>query len=229
MKTLTWTLAGLALMLCGCQGRFCYQANFEQDVMADWVVETQDGTVTIEDGVMDINVPVGCTVWFKPKLQAPVRISYTVTVVDEGGLNDRVSDLNCFWMAIDPCHPDDLFVRSRQRGGTFANYDSLRLYYLGMGGNGNSTTRFRRYPGTGERPMLPEHDLQGEEDMIKANTPVLITIESTDQGTRYWRNDELLIDFKDDQPLTEGWFGFRTVHNHMQIHWFKVEELKDEE
>lgn len=227
MKTLTWMLIGLTLLLCGCQGRFHYQANFEQDVMADWVVETQSGGVTIVDGVMDIDVPVGCTVWFKPKLQAPVRITYTVTVVDEGGPNDRVSDLNCFWMATDPCHPDDLFAGSEERGGTFANYDGLCLYYLGMGGNSNTTTRFRRYPGTGERPMLPEHDLRDERYLLQANTPMLITIESTDRGTRYGRDGTWLIDFKDGQALTRGWFGFRTVHNHMQIDWFKVEEISD--
>ena len=33
-----------------------------------------------------------------------------------------------------------------------ATYDTLRTYYVGYGGNANTTTRFRRYDGTGARP-----------------------------------------------------------------------------
>ena len=54
---------------------------------------------------------------------------------------------NCFWAANDPKYPDDLFARSQWRDGIFKNYNTLNLFYVGYGGNDNSTTRFRRYKG----------------------------------------------------------------------------------
>ena len=135
-----------------------YSDDFETD-LSNWVIEQgQGGTAEIIDGKLDIADEKGCTIWFKHKLKSPVMIEYEATMVDKGGRRDRVSDLNCFWMAIDPEHPEDIFVDT-SRNGRFPNYPPLRLYYVGYGGNDNSTTRFRRYPGGGERPMLPEHAL----------------------------------------------------------------------
>ena len=76
-------------------------------------------------------------------------------MIHAGGTHDRVSDLNCFWMATDSRSPDDLFAT--RRSGKFSDYDRLRTYYVGLGDNGNSTTRFRRYIGTQDlRPLLPD-------------------------------------------------------------------------
>ena len=64
--------------------------------LSKWVVEQQPGgTVAVRDGALVIEDKGGCTVWLREPLQAPVRIRYTATVT--GG--ERVSDLNCFWMA----------------------------------------------------------------------------------------------------------------------------------
>ena len=68
-------------------------------------------------------------------------------MVMKGGKYDRLSDLNCFWAANDPKNPDNLFARSEWRNGVFKNYNTLDLFYVGYGGNDNSTTRFRRYNG----------------------------------------------------------------------------------
>ena len=76
-------------------------------------------------------------------------IQYEATVVSAGGPNDRVSDLNSFWMATDPRTPEDLFAHDRS--GKFAEYNLLDMYYVGLGGNGNTTTRFRRYIGDDNR------------------------------------------------------------------------------
>src|ERR1017187_6148831 len=51
------------------------------------------GTVTAKDGVLDINVPAGVTVWFRQELDGPVMIQYEATVVSANGANDRVSDM----------------------------------------------------------------------------------------------------------------------------------------
>ncbi|PXA03513.1 hypothetical protein DDZ13_11045 [Coraliomargarita sinensis] len=198
-----------------------YQDGFEGD-LSQWVVEQRPiGATRIRDGKLDILAPKGCTVWFKSKLKGSVAIEYTATMVDQGGPHDRVSDLNCFWMAIDPEHPDDLFA-GKARNGDFGNYHSMRLYYVGYGANGNTTTRFRRYPGDGTRPMLPEHDLRDEEFMHTPNRPIHIRIVSDGSKVQFWRDGAMVYDFDDPEPLTEGWFGFRTVRSHIRIDDFRV-------
>jgi hypothetical protein len=123
------------------------------------VVEAQAAaTVTAADGVLDIDSAEGITLWFREPLVAPVAIEYDVLAVAEGGPDDAVSDVNAFWMATDPAVPDGS-VLARRRSGTFADYDLIRTYYTGIGGNRNTTTRMRRYIGAaGNRPLLPEHD-----------------------------------------------------------------------
>ncbi len=136
----------------------------------NWVIEQgPGGNVSIKHGKMDIDDASGCTVWFREKFEGNIFIEYEATVIDSGGVYDRVSDLNCFWMALDFHHPDDFFARSEQRNGIFQNYHDMKLYYVGLGGHDNTKTRFRRYAGGGERPVLPEHDLSDESYLIKPN------------------------------------------------------------
>ncbi len=165
----------------------------------------------------------GWTVWFRPELAAPVIIAYEATVLDRGGPHDRVSDLNCFWMATDPAAPDgSVLATTARRTGAFVDYDALRLYYTGCGGNTNTTTRFRRYTGTGARPLLPEHDLQAAAFLLRGNTTYRITLVAAGGRARYFRDGRLFFDYLDPQPLTRGWFGFRTVHSRVEIRHFRV-------
>jgi hypothetical protein len=202
-----------------------YEDDFSTD-LSQWVVEQMPGgTTTLQDGQLVINDAKGCTVWFKHKLTGPIMIEYDATIIQQGGAFDRVSDLNCFWMAIDPENPEDLFANSQKRGGLFRNYDSLRLYYVGYGANNNTTTRFRRYAGDSSRPLLPEHDLSDKRFMLEPNKTIKIQIIADGGSIRYSRDGEVVFDFEDLSPFKEGWFGFRTVENHMQIDNFKVFRL----
>ena len=201
-----------------------YTDDFDKD-LSQWLVEQMaGGTTTLKDGQLDINDAEGCTVWFKQKLTGSVMITYEATMIKEGGKYDRASDLNCFWMAIDPKNPNDLFA-DKKRGGLFRNYHPLRLYYVGYGANDNTTTRFRRYPGGGARPCLPEHDLRDKEFMHTPNRTILIQIIADGDKIRYLRDGKVVFNVKDKNPFTEGWFGFRTVRNHMRIDNFKVYQL----
>jgi hypothetical protein len=167
------------------------------------------------------------TVWFRPKLEGPVMISYDATVISAGGPNDRVSDLNCFWMATDPASPDDIFAHPRS--GAFAEYNHLLLYYVGLGGNGNKTTRFRRYIGdTTERPLLPEDDLSVAEHPdrgIIANKSQTVTMVADGGLTQYWRDREKIFEMVDPKPYTKGWFAIRTTKNHMQVRNLQIVRL----
>lgn len=221
--TLSWPLLLFAALWPGPPGALLQHDDFSAG-LDGWVVEQMPGgSVRVAGGALTIEDAGGCTVWWRGKLTVPVVITYEATVVSAGGPHDRVSDLNCFWMASDPRHPADLFAPGHGRSGKFADYDVLRTYYVGQGGNGNTTTRFRRYAGGGEKPLLPQHDRQEPAALLKGNQPYRITLMALADGTvRYYRDAELVFEFRDPAPLREGWFGFRTVQSHLRIRDFQV-------
>ena len=203
-----------------------HKDNFKNG-LENWKVEQMPGgIVTNTKGKLEITDVAGCTIWLQKQLEGPIMIQYDAYVVEEGGPQDRVSDLNCFWMAKDPENPNDLFGNSEKRGGKFSNYDSLRLYYMGVGGHDNTKTRFRRYLGNGDRPLLPKHDLSESKFLIKPNKVIKIKIIAYDGIIQYYRDGQCIIDFYDPSPYTSGYFGFRTVNNHMTIDNFKVFRLE---
>ena len=94
-------------------GPLLYRDDFASTTLANWVVELEKGgRVAAGNGRLDIDVPGGATVWFRRELVGPVLIEYDVVAVDKGGANDRVSDVNCFWMAQDPKAPGGLLERA---------------------------------------------------------------------------------------------------------------------
>lgn len=213
---------GVWLMLGGLilWGKLVLAAGGDRPDLAAWIVEQQPGgSVTLQDGALVIDDAAGCTVWWKEQLRAPVEIRYEATMSSQR----RVSDLNCFWMASDPARPADLFAPGHRRTGKFDTYDTLRTYYVGYGGNANTTTRFRRYDGSGARPLRPEHDLGDAAHLLRADHAYQIRLVVTAEGrVRYYRDGELVFDYLDPEPLREGWFGFRTVQSRMVIRNFQI-------
>ncbi len=212
-------------------GTLLYSDDFQHG-LDQWRVEMErPGSVTANDGVLDINVPAGVTVWFRHELEGPVMISYDATMISAGGPNDRVSDLNCFWMATDPTAPENLFAHPRT--GAFAGYNSLHLYYVGVGGNGNKTTRFRRYIGNAsQRPLLAQNDFsvaQHPDKGLVANKLQTVTMVADGNLVQYWRNGDKIFEMVDPQPYTAGWFGIRTTKNHMQIRNLRIVRLFGDE
>lgn len=212
----------LAAVTPGGAGELMAQDHFEHDY-GQWAIEQMPGGhCSIAGGVLTVEDEAGCTVWWREKLTAPLVITYEATVIQAGGPHDRVSDLNCFWLATDPARPDFL-APGHGRTGKFEDYDRLRTYYVGLGGNENTTTRFRRYAGDGTKPLLPEHDRRERAVLLEGNRPYRISIVALADGTvRYSRDGELIFEYRDPAPLKEGWFGFRTVHSHLRISNFQV-------
>ncbi len=191
-----------------------------------WTVEQMSGgTVKVRAGAIEIEDAAGCTLWWREKLTAPVAISYTVTVIDRGGPHDRVSDMNCFWMANDRRSPAAPFAAEHARSGKFSDYDSLLTYYVGYGGNNNTTSRFRRYDGTAARPLLPEHDLADKKFLLEPNRAYRIRLVARDGRAEFWRDGERIFTFTDPAPLQNGWFALRTVRSHLRIEDFRIERL----
>lgn len=228
---LCWLLPARAQMT---NERFTgYEKNkilFSEDFsgnLGDWKPEIESpGKVFInENGQMEIYSALGSTVWYKYELEGPVMIEYEATVIDQGDSVDRVSDLNCFWMARDPRSPENIFESAHLRSGQFPDYHTLKTYYTGYGGWNNKRARFRRYLGNGERPLLPKHDLESE-SFIKPNHTYKIQLVAYHNYIQYIIDGKILFELVDPIPYRSGWFAIRTVRNHMSIDNLIIYSLK---
>ncbi len=185
-----------------------------------WVAEIApepNSTVYVADGKLWLDTYGGVTVWLNHLLEGNIAIEYERTVVVDTGVNDRLSDLNQFWMATDPS-ADNLFSRS----GVFESYNPLSLYYVGMGGNTNTTTRFRKYEGDGTKPLLYEHARR-----LKANHTYFIRTEVVDGVTTFSVDGEVLFTHTDPNPLTKGYFGFRSTYSRQAIDNVRIYQLPE--
>lgn len=194
-----------------------------------WTVESEskDYRVTFRGDTCELLAPKGLTLWRKQAMTTDMVVEYDAQVVDEGQQGDRVSDLNIFWMASDPQHKD-IWSRQQWRQGIFVRCYTLQMYYLGYGGNYNSTTRFRRYDGdergvdsVAYRPAILKEYTDGDH-LLKANHWYHVKIESTGGRTRFYMDGQLLVDYLDPTPLRRGWFGFRTTLSRTRITNFQA-------
>ena len=209
-----------------------YTDGFESG-LNNWIIEkVSDQTVLkVKDSALEVVAPNGITLWFNKPVKSPVKIVFDAMVIDNVGEYDRVSDLNCFWMASDPEHPDSMFARSEWRNGIFGKYYSLTMYYAGFGGNDNSTTRFRKYEGNYqqyiEKNIRPEilKEYTDSAHLITPNHWYRVEIIVNGSQVQYYMNKELLFDYYDTNPYTSGYFGLRTVKNHIIYKNFKVIQL----
>lgn len=170
------------------------------------------------DGRLVIDVDSGATVWLDKPLAGNLVIRYTRRVVVAGGRNDRLSDFNHFWMARDPRNAN-LFTRS----GRFEDYDDLELYYVGVGGNTNTTTRLRRYGG-GKRVLLGER--LDRADLLEANRDYRVEIAVYKGCTRMLVDGREVFNYRDPQPLTRGHFGFRTTWSRQTVDDLTIHALE---
>lgn len=198
-----------------------------------WTVEAEQGghVEWLSDGTADIHAPGGLTLWCNTPFSGNVTIDYDARILSDV----RVSDLNCFWMA----GPDAL-NKAEERGGKFLNSYALSMYYMGYGGNHNTTTRFRRYDGDARGisdPLFRPAILREYTDsahLLKGDHWYHIRLQQHDGRVKYYIKDitadadttighkDCLVDFLDIKPYTQGYFGFRTTLSHAQMKNFRV-------
>ena len=204
----------------GRRGQLLYQDDFKGP-LTQWASEVQTpeaSRVAAGDGKLTIDAKAGATVWFKPRLSGDVLITYRRKVVLDGGRNDRLSDLNQFWMAAEP--DGGLAFR---RSGKFSDYDTLPMYYAGIGGNTNKTTRLRRYSADGAKLLVAEANDKAH--LLQPNREYAIAIEVYHGCTRISVDGAPWLSYADPHPLTSGWFGLRTTWSRQEISAFRVYKL----
>lgn len=182
-----------------------------------WILEAGEAdkkNCLVKDGYLELNTVGGVTAWYKKELNGNVLIEFDRTVVMEGGANDRLSDLNQFWMTTDPARK--LF----NRNGDFKEYDSLQLYYVGMGGNYNTTTRMRRYDGAGKLEIVGE--FKDSSHLLQPNKTYHIAILVKDGVSSFYVDGERFFSYRDSQPFIHGWFGIRSTKSRQRIDRMRI-------
>jgi rhamnogalacturonan endolyase len=204
----------------GRPGATLYRDDFSGPLHG-WVAEyarKPGNTVETRDGRLLLDVDGGATVWLDKPLSGNLLIAFTRRVVVDGGRNDRLSDLNVFWMARDPGR-ENLFTRT----GRFEDYDDLALYYVGIGGNRNTTTRLRRY-GDGRRELVGEY--LDAAHLLAPNRDYRIEIAVFDGCTRVRVDGVDWFTYRDAHPLTQGYFGLRTTWSHQTVGDLTIQRLQ---
>jgi hypothetical protein len=211
-----WGLGALGMQALEAQAaqRVLAHDSFTRFDPQAWAVEAEAGAAAraayVEDGALVLNAERGLTVWLRQQLLGHYEISFTRTVLAAG----RLSDLNFFWEAQLP--------PGFRRSGKLEEYDALRLFYAGIGGNTNSTTRFRFYDGSGARNLLQEYTTP--EYLLKADHPYRIRIVADARGTRLYVDDKEY--FNAPGPLPGGgYFGFRTTQSRQKVEHFLVRRV----
>jgi rhamnogalacturonan endolyase len=203
--------------------KLIYADDFSKQLdTATWITEIDprpNSAVYVQEGKLVLDTKAGVTVWLNKRLQGNIQIEYDRKVLMNGEANDRLSDLNQFWMAEDP-RKAQLFTRR----GVLESYDSLQLYYVGMGGNSNKTTRFRKYEGNGKRTLLQEYT--DSTHLLQANRTYHIKIMVKDDTTSFWVNEVCFFSFRDPHLLRRGYFGFRSTKSHQEITHLRVYQLE---
>jgi hypothetical protein len=204
----------------GQRGALVYRDDFSgplKGYVAEYAAKPGNAVET-RDGRLLMDVDSGATVWLDKPLSGDILITYTRRVVVDGGKNDRLSDFNHFWMARDPQQATP-FTRS----GKFEDYDNLELYYVGIGGNTNSTTRLRRY-GNGERVLLAEYKDQAH--LLQPNRDYAIEIAVYKGCTRLRVDGQEWFSYRDPRPLTRGYFGLRTTWSRQTVDDLTIYQLQ---
>jgi len=204
----------------GTPGALLYRDDFSGPLHG-WVAEyahKPGNTIDTRAGRLLMDVDGGATVWLDKPLSGNVLIAFTRRVVVEGGRNDRLSDLNVFWMARDPGR-EYLFTRS----GRFEDYDDLALYYVGIGGNRNTTTRLRRYD-DGRRELVGE--FLDAPHLLVPNRDYRIEIAVFDGCTRVRVDGVDWFTYRDPRPLTQGYFGLRTTWSRQTVGDLTIQRLE---
>jgi len=188
-----------------------------------WIIELEypdKSRVEATDEGLVIDSYGGATLWLDTLLTGDYLIQYERQISLDKGKNKQLSDLNQFWLAQEPHNGTKL----KPRNGSLDSYNDLTLFYVGIGGNNNSTTRFRRYDGSGERILLAEKN--EKPFLLEAGRSDTIStfVRTSKRQTEVWMNGKLL--FADEHiQNTKGYFGLRLTASRQVIKWLTISKL----
>ena len=194
--------------------------------LSQWHIEAeQPGRISAANGVLDIDVPAGVTLWFKPRLEGPLTIEFEATAVDEGGPNDKVSDLNVFWMANNTDGRQPVFARARSGAvrRVQRSADVLRRPRR-QSQHDDALSPLHRRPGAPAACALAT-TLRTTQYMLVPNKPQTIRLVANGKVIEYWRDGTRIFHMEDAAPYENGWFALRTTFSHLRIEHLRIRRL----
>lgn len=201
--------------------RLLFKDDFN-NTFINWIVEkqkTDSEIVTIQNGKLLLDTYNGATVWLKQELKGNYLIKLKRSIIVQGGKNDRLSDCNFFWMVTDSLQ-NNMF----KRNGGFKEYDSLSMYYIGFGGNYNTTTRFRKYSAKGDKQILGEY--KDAAHLLEANKTYSIEILVMNGLVEFKVDGKIFFTYTDATPLTNGFFAIRSTRSRQEIDDVEIYEIE---
>jgi hypothetical protein len=214
-----WALGAMGMMALDATPVTVVSDDFQRFDPRVWAVEAEAGNgeqaAQAAQRALVLDAERGLTVWLRQQLLGHYEISFTRTVLAEGKPHERLSDLNFFWEA-------QLGAQPFTRSGKLEEYDKVPMFYAGIGGNTNTTTRFRTYDGSGERKLLQEY--LGQDYLLEANHPYRIRIVVDGKGTRLYVDDREYFSAPGPQ-LGGGYFGLRTTQSRQKVENFVVRRI----
>lgn len=197
----------------------------------NWLAEDESGEMVMEahGDTLDIVSPKGLTFWYERLFSGEYEISYRTCMPMDGCGHDRLSDMNCFWAATDPQHKDDISARAVERNGVFPRYNMLDLFYVGYGGNENTTTRFRRYygskygqPDNTVKPLIKEYTDSAH--LLIPGKWYSVRIAVTSDSTSFHIDGEKLFEAPLHGYAGDGHFALRLLDNHVRLTGLSVKQ-----
>lgn len=200
-------------------GLFCCSSV----ALAGIIPESSDMRLVEYADSLELWSPEGTTLWVDSLLEGDsIVVEYDAMVVVADS-SDRLSDLNCFFMASEPSGRSTL-AGIEEREGIFARCYAMQLYYVGYGGNYNSTTRMRRYTGRGVPPI--EGEYTDAAHLLLPNRWYHIRLSLLRGTFRYEMDGTTLFTYVDPQPLRRGHFGFRTTKAHVKLRGIRIAGMR---
>ncbi|QMV67868.1 methyltransferase [Sphingobacterium paramultivorum] len=217
--TLSWLL--LIYFISPAQEKYTWKVPLNE--INRWIIELEypdKSHVEASNEGLVIDSYGGATLWLDTLLTGDYLIQYEREISIDKGENKRLSDLNQFWLAQEP-HNE---IKLKPRDGRLDSYNDLILFYVGIGGNNNSTTRFRRYDGSGERILLAE---KNEKPFLlePGRTDTISTwVRASKKQTEVWMNGRRLF-VEEGIQNTKGYFGLRLTASRQVIKWLTLTKL----
>lgn len=184
----------------------------------NWRVESEPSSppsITRQeaDGSLYLQARKGMTIWLLRPLSGSYTLSFERTILTSSP-SCRLSDMNFFWAAHEQNNALPYI-----RDGALASYNNLILFYAGIGGNTNTTTRFRWYDGSGKRQLLQESTQ--EKDLLRADHTYHITL-TVSKETSTFLIDGKTVFSQTATPTPAGYFGIRTVGSCQKLNNFTL-------
>jgi len=188
-----------------------------------WIIELEypeKSTIEATSEGLVIDSYGGATLWLDSLLTGDYVLQYEREISLNKGENKRLSDLNQFWLAQEP-HNE---IKLKPRDGRLDSYNDLILFYVGIGGNNNSTTRFRRYDGSGERILLAEKNEKPFLLEAGRSDTICTFVRASKRQTEVWMNGKPLF-VEEGIQNTKGYFGLRLTASRQVIKWMTISKL----